>query len=254
MTELQFYYIILFSFLAVGAIIFIILLFTAAPYGRFVQKGWGLLINHKIGWVIQEAPASLLMLFYFFIAERPATLATAVVLIIWQTHYFHRAFIYPFMLRSGNKVPITTVLIAVLFNTVNTYIQGRWLFTLSLENMYTLAWLTDPRFIIGIVIFYTGYVINKWSDNSLRNLRGPGESGYKIPRGGLFELVSCPNYLGEMITWLGWAIATWSLAGVFFLAWTIANLGPRAWAHHNWYKKTFPEYPEKRKALIPHIF
>jgi 3-oxo-5-alpha-steroid 4-dehydrogenase 1 len=254
MTELQFYYIVLFSFLALAVALFIILLFMEAPYGRYVKKGWGALVNHKLGWVVQEAPASLLMLVYFLVDGRPIYATGIILLIVWETHYFHRAFIYPFMLRSGNKVPATTILLAVLFNVVNTYVQGRWLFKLAPENMYTTGWLTDPRFIIGVILFYAGYIINKQSDHLLRNLRAPGEGGYKVPRGGLFEYVSCPNYLGEMITWLGWAVATWSWAGVFFLVWTIANLGPRARRHHAWYKRTFPEYPKQRKALIPFVF
>jgi 3-oxo-5-alpha-steroid 4-dehydrogenase 1 len=254
MTELHIYYIVLVSFLALGAITFIVLLFIAAPYGRYATKGWGPLINNKLGWIIQEAPASLLMFFYFFFDSRPANLTAVVLLLIWQSHYFYRAFIYPFTLRGNNQVPLSTVLLAVLFNIVNTYVQGRWLFNLSPEIMYTLHWLTDPRFIIGTLIFITGFIINKHSDYILRTLRAPGESGYKVPRGGLFEYISCPNYFGEMITWTGWAIATWSLGGIFFLVWTIANLGPRARAHHTWYKKTFSDYPKKRKILIPFIY
>jgi len=144
--------------------------------------------------------------------------------------------------------------VAILFNIVNTYLQGRWLFSFAPDTRYTLAWLQDPRFIIGIIIFYSGYIINKVSDNTLRNLRSPGQKGYRIPGGGLFEYVSCPNYLGEIITWTGWALATWSFAGIFFVVWSVANLGPRAWSSHHWYKKTFPDYPPKRKALIPYIF
>ncbi len=254
MAELQFYYLILFLFLVLALVVFIILLKTPAPYGKFIGKGWGPMINHKLGWIMQEAPASLLMFFYFFIGSRQINAILAILLIVWQTHYFHRAFIYPFMLRSGNKVPLTTVILAILFNIVNSYLQGRWLFSLAPDTMYSMEWLKDPRFIAGIIIFYSGYIINKVSDNKLRNLRGPGEKGYKIPRGWLFEYVSCPNYLGEMITWVGWTLATWSAAGIFFVVCTVANLGPRALSNHLWYKKTFPDYPPKRKALVPFIF
>jgi len=82
--------------------------------------------------------------------------------------------------------------------------------------------------------------------------RKPGE--YGIPRGGVFEFVSCPNYLGEILEWTGWAIATWSLPGLAFALWTAANLIPRAYANHAWYRKTFPDYPGKRKALIPFVY
>ena len=33
----------------------------------------------------------------------------------------------------------------------------------------------------------------------------PGlNQGYYMPTGFLFQLVSCPNYLGEFIQWIGW--------------------------------------------------
>ncbi len=57
----------------------------------------------------------------------------------------------------------------------------------------------------------------------LAALRKPDETGYKIPRGWLYEKISCPNYFGEFLIRTGWAIATWSLAGLVFLLWTLAN-------------------------------
>ena len=82
-------------------------------------------------------------------------------------------------------------------------------------------------------------------------LRAPGESGYKIPRGGLYRWVSCPNYFGELLEWLGWALATWSTAGLAFAVYTAANLVPRALAHHRWYQERFDDYPAERKAVVP---
>jgi protein-S-isoprenylcysteine O-methyltransferase Ste14 len=72
-------------------------------------------------------------------------------------------------------------------------------------------------------------------------------------RGFLFEHVSCPNYLGEIVEWTGWALAAWSLAGLSFAFWTIANLAPRALAHHRWYRERFPEYPPFRRAIVPWV-
>jgi len=33
----------------------------------------------------------------------------------------------------------------------------------------------------------------------------------------------------------------------------MANLVPRAMAHHRWYRETFKDYPEGRRALIPYL-
>ena len=88
---------------------------------------------------------------------------------------------------------------------------------------------------------------------TLRKLRAPGETGYRIPHGGAFELVTAPNYLGEIIEWTGWAIASWSPAGLAFAVYTVANLAPRAVSHHRWCRERFPEYPARRKALVPFL-
>ena len=118
---------------------------------------------------------------------------------------------------------------------------------------YTPSWLADPRFLAGVALFLAGYALNLSADRTLRGLRAPGETGYKIPQGGAYRWVSCPNYLGEILEWLGWALATWSLAGLAFAVYTIANLAPRAMANHRWYRDRFPDYPPQRRALIPFV-
>ena len=135
---------------------------------------------------------------------------------------------------------------------MNGYLNGRYLFTFS--GGYANSWMLDGRFIIGVVIFVFGYFINRQSDLALRELRKDGSSGYKISYSRFYRLVSSPNYLGEIMIWTGWAIATWSVPGLAFAFWTVANLLPRARANHEWYKSTFPDYPPERKALLPHIW
>ena len=113
--------------------------------------------------------------------------------------------------------------------------------------------MSDPRFLAGLAIFLAGMTLNIRSDNILLKLRNSENPGYAIPRGGAYRYVSCPNYLGEVIEWAGWALATWSLAGFAFFLYTAANLAPRALSHHQWYKARFPDYPPNRKALVPGI-
>jgi len=91
------------------------------------------------------------------------------------------------------------------------------------------------------------------SDNRLLKLRAGNSGEYKIPRGGLFERVSCPNFLGEIIEWIGFAVLCWNLPALAFAIWTAVNLIPRAIAHHRWYSKRFADYPSGRKAIIPYI-
>ncbi len=237
--------------LTLAVIVFLILIFVKAPYGRHKTKGWGVEISAKKGWIIMESiPAVLLAV--ILVLGHNRDLVVFFFWAIWTAHYVNRAWAWPNRAKLEQKLmPLSVVILAVIFNTINCLLNGIWLFDLS--GGYELSWVTDPRFIFGVVIFFFGMIINIKSDDILFSLRDDGSTGYKIPRGGLFEKVSSPNYLGEIIEWFGFAIATWSLAGFTFAIWTFCNLAPRAFAHHRWYKQEFSDYPENRKALIPFV-
>lgn len=237
--------------LTLAFIVFLVLIFVKAPYGRHRTEGWGIEISAKKGWIIMESiPAVLLTVILFLSHNRD--LVVLFFWAIWTAHYVNRAWAWPNRARLYQKLmPLSVVILAVIFNTVNCLINGIWLFSLS--GGYELSWMTDPRFIFGVALFFFGMIINIKSDEILFSLRDDGSTGYKIPRGGLFEKVSSPNYFGEIIEWIGFAIATWSLAGLTFAIWTFCNLAPRAFAHHQWYNEEFSDYPEDRKALIPFV-
>jgi 3-oxo-5-alpha-steroid 4-dehydrogenase 1 len=253
LSEIDFFRILLYGFAGTGVIIFVILFFIPAPYGRHVRKGWGPRLDSRWGWLIMEAPAALLFSFYFFIGHRK-DMIPVLFFIVWESHYIHRAFIYPFTIRRRKSMPVTVIFFGLFFNAVNSYLQARWIYTLAPGASYTREWLGDGRFLLGIFLFYTGFLIAKRADGILRRLRKPGETGYKVPNQGLFRYVSCPNYLGEVIQWSGWAVAVWSWPGLVFALWTVFNLLPRARSHHLWYLETFADYPKDRKALIPFVF
>ncbi len=253
MTSLSYddYEFICYIWISMGLITFIILTFIKAPYGRHRSAGWGPEISARMGWIIMESIPVFLLTGLLLSGNNKETLVL-IFWAIWTGHYINRAFLWPYRARLEKKfMPISVVILAVIFNTVNCLINGIWLF--QINDGYELTWLADPRFIVGIGLFALGMIINIKSDNILFTLREDGSTGYKIPRGGLFDRVSCPNYLGEIAEWLGFAIATWSLAGFTFAFWTFCNLAPRAFTHHRWYKEEFPDYPTNRKALIPFL-
>ncbi len=142
------------------------------------------------------------------------------------------------------------VLFAVAFNVLNGYNNATGL----LASASAGASLFTPHFWVGTGIFAAGFVMHAHSDHIIRRLRKPGESGYRVPEGGMFRWVGSPHYLGEIIQWSGWAILTWSLAGLAFALFTFCNLAPRAIANHAWYRDRFPDYPGERRILIPGIF
>jgi 3-oxo-5-alpha-steroid 4-dehydrogenase 1 len=252
-NEQEFFNILLISWFILALAIFVTLFFLVAPYGRHSRSGWGPALGNRLGWIIMEAASPLIFAACFILGSNIVTITELFFLGLWEAHYIHRAFIYPFSLSSGDKrMPVVVISLGILFNGVNAYLNGRYIFTFSAG--YANQWLADPRFVSGVVLFLIGFVINRQADHTLRNLRKPGESDYKVPYGGLYRWISCPNYLGEILTWIGWAVATWSLPGLSFAVWTIANLVPRARAHHAWYRAHFSDYPTQRKALVPGVW
>jgi 3-oxo-5-alpha-steroid 4-dehydrogenase 1 len=239
--------------LAAAAVAALFLVFVAAPYGRHVRRGWGATMDNRLGWIVMEAPAPLVFALCFMVGEYRNTVTALVFLLMWEAHYIHRSFIYPFSLRgTGKRMPVVIAGTGFLFNALNGYLNGRWLYTFS--GGYPNSWLFDPRFVVGCLIFVVGFIINRQSDRTLRHMRENGGSGYAVPQGGMYRWISCPNYFGEIIEWIGWAIATWSLAGLAFALWTAANLAPRAYSHHQWYRESFTDYPPERKALVPRLW
>ncbi len=188
-----------------GLFTFPSLFFVTAPYGRHARPGWGPTLPAKWGWVVMEAPS-------------PLGFAG-----LWLFHYVYRSFVFPFLMRGGDKrKPLVTVGLAVLFNCANGPMNAFGIVALA-PHLEDSAWLADPRFLGGVAIFFVGWAINQHADHVLRNLRKPGESGYKIPHGGLFA------------------------------GFTFANLFPRALDHHKWYRGKFDDYPKERKAIVPFL-
>ncbi|HEY8428133.1 MAG TPA: DUF1295 domain-containing protein [Sandaracinaceae bacterium] len=250
MTEPELHFALTIALFVLAVPTFAALMWTTAPYGRHLRDGWGPTLPSRLGWVLMECPAVLLFGAVFFAGRHRFEIAPLVLLGLWQLHYVHRTFVFPFRMRiAGKRISLTVVALGMLFNGINAYVNARWI---SGFGSYPSAWLTDPRFLAGAAVFAAGLAINLHSDTVLISLRKPGESGYKIPHGGLYRWVSSPNYLGEIVEWLGWAILTWSLPGLAFAVYTTANLAPRAIANHRWYREKFPgEYPPERRALIP---
>jgi len=237
--------------IATGAVTFLVLLKVPAPYGRHASTKWGPTVDNRVGWLVMELVV--LVVFWAVVARRGGSVTgpALVMALLFTFHYANRALVFPFRLRTpGKRMPVVIVVLAVGFNLVNGSLLGA---QLAGRRDYPLEWFTDPRFIAGLALFAGGMAVNWWADRRLIALRRPGEAGYVIPRGGLFERVSCPNHLGEIVEWSGFALMTWSLPGFAFAFWTAANLVPRALAHHHWYRRTFPDYPAGRKAVLPGI-
>ncbi|EEF34494.1 steroid 5-alpha-reductase DET2 [Ricinus communis] len=245
----------------IGPPTFISLKFLQAPYGKHNRPGWGPTISPPLAWFLMESPTLWLTFLLFPFGQHASNPKAWVLMFPYLFHYFHRTCLYPLRLywntnQRNTKItsgfPVSMALLAFLFNFLNAYLQARWVSHYK-EDYDQDRWFWW-RFWGGLVVFAWGMWTNVWSDRVLVRLKREGD-GYKVPRGGLFDLVSCPNYFGEIVEWLGWTLMTWSWVGFGFFLYTSANLVPRAVANHKWYLDKFgKDYPRGRKAVIPFLY
>jgi 3-oxo-5-alpha-steroid 4-dehydrogenase 1 len=246
-----------YDFLALAMIVmavltFVLLKLVVAPYGRHTRSGWGPTVRDRVGWIIMESPSLVLFAILYLRGPHRAEVVPLLLFCAWVVHYANRVIVYPLRLKTpGKQMPVAVVAMAFVFNVQNATMNASWIGTLG---RYPTGWIVDPRFIVGMALFAAGMAINLDADRRLLALRAPGETGYRVPRGGLYELVSSPNYFGEIVEWSGWALASYSLGGLAFALFTVANLAPRAVSNHAWYKERFPDYPQRRRALIPGVW
>ncbi|KAL6142236.1 hypothetical protein ACLB2K_060519 [Fragaria x ananassa] len=243
----------------IGPPTFISLRFLQAPYGKHNRPGWGPTISPPLAWFLMESPTLWLTLLLFPYGQHSTNPQALILITPFLFHYINRTCLYPLRLyrniirKTAPGFPVSVALMAFVFNLLNAYLQSRCVshYKDYEGDHHGLFWL---RFCVGLVVFLGGMGVNVWSDRVLVGLKKEG-GGYKIPRGGWFELVSCPNYFGEIVEWVGWVVMTWSWAGLGFLLYTCANLVPRARANHRWYLEKFGEdYPKSRKAVIPFLY
>ena len=246
--------------LALSLIVAVAAWFVPSPYGRFASARLGWALDPRLGWFLMELPSSLVFLTFFFRGPHWFEPVPLVFLCIWCVHYANRGFFFPLSMRvpKGAKASFGVLVVTVgwVVTSLHGYLNGSYVSTFG---GYPTSWLADPRFLAGASLYFVSLAFNIHSDAILRRLRTrkeveQGIKVYRVPHGGLYRFVSSPSYFSELTAWSGFALCTWSLAGVFILAISAANLVPRAVETHRWYKARFPDYPPQRRALVPFVF
>jgi 3-oxo-5-alpha-steroid 4-dehydrogenase 1 len=245
--------------LAFALFVFVISWFLPSPYGRFASTRFGVSLDSRFGWFLMELPATLSFIWFYAHGPRRGELVPIIFCIMWLIHYSNRGFLFPLRMRvaQGDARSFSLVVIATGWAVTSLHGYFHAAFFTRLHE-YRNDWLRDPRFIIGLVIYYTCFALNLHSDAIIRNLRtrdeiASGDRRYRVPTGGLFRWVTSPSYLTELGAWAGFAICTWSLAGAFIFLVSVGNLVPRAFATQRWYRERFADYPRERKVLIPYL-
>lgn len=245
------------SLVSAGFILAVLSLFLQfwkpLPYGKLSDADGSCNVPVRISYVAAHLiPGFVIFTVTYFTGLHFRSPLNIVLLLLFALHYFTRGLIFPLIFRySQSKVTVWVPLYFFLTNTYFHYVNAEFIGSVE----YCRGFYYDPRFIIGVILFVTGLVVNRISDIQTVFLRKTRrERRYFIPRGFLFNVISCPNYLGEGLQWMGWAMMTWSLAGLVWWLFLESLFIPRARHNHKWYKNQFSDYPFRRSALIPLIY
>jgi 3-oxo-5-alpha-steroid 4-dehydrogenase 1 len=169
-----------------------------------------------------ELVSPITFIYTFYTSPLSATAAplqwnspNTVLALCFLVHYANRAIINPLRTPSRSKSHIIVPLAAVVFNLINGSLMGSYLSSPYARDF--LSACPPTPFYVGLVLWASGFIGNIMHDEILLNIRhkanikgkSKAEAGehYSIPQGGLYALVSYPNYLCEWIEWLGFAIS-----------------------------------------------
>ncbi len=237
-----------------AVVTFAVKLFKPMPYGMHADGSGRFPIPTRLAIIVSETvPGIFIFTLTYFIAGQHFDRAVNIIFFcVFILHYIHRGIIHPLVARySHPKITIWIPLTMFILNTLYHYVNAEFIGSAHFCDGY---WY-DPRFLIGLILFIAGFVINRVADVQLILLReSRKDKDYRVPKGPLFFLISCPNYFGEGLQWFGWMIMTWSLSGLVWWLFTEATFVPRARHHHKWYRNQFLDYPSWRKALIPFLY
>ncbi|KAL0538675.1 hypothetical protein IC582_022828 [Cucumis melo] len=205
-------------------------------------------ISSRLGMLLLYTPAALAgaASFWFFPNDdwRVLLLKSALTL-----HFFKRDFEVLFVHKYSGKMVLDSASIISL-----SYFSSTALMIYAQQLSKALPEPTIDLKNIGIALFLIGIIGNMYHHILLSQTRKKGETGYKIPKGGLFGIVICPHYLFEITVYFGFALISQTFYSFFFAIATAIYLGGRSYATWKWYVSKFEDFPQHIKALIPFVF
>lgn len=175
--------------------------------------------------------------------------------IYWCFHYFKRILETFFVHRFSHATsPLSNV-----FRNCCYY----WSFAVFIAYFVNHPYYTpvgETQMYIGFGLGMICQLANFYCHLILKSLRAPdGQGGYQIPRGFLFNFITCANYTTEIYQWLGFNIATQTLAGYSFLVVAAYIMSDWALGKHRRLRKLFdgkdgrPKYPSRWVILPPFL-
>ncbi|XP_043725195.1 3-oxo-5-alpha-steroid 4-dehydrogenase 2-like [Telopea speciosissima] len=249
----------------IGAISVISLVFTVhlsyseirgkhVPYSKFwnvnlqKKKKKEVTVYSRTGMVISYTPAFLACIASFAIFPHEG-LRFMLVRSALAIHFFKRILEVLFIHKYSGRM----VLDSVIQITLSYFIYA----TCMIYAQHLTQGIPEPAVnlkYVGVALFLVGIGGNFYHHYLLSRLRGEGDHGYKIPKGGLFNLVICPHYLFEILGFIGVCFISQTLYSFSCTMGSILYLMGRSYATRKWYFSKFENFPKEVKCLIPFIF
>ncbi|GCB23604.1 putative enoyl reductase C646.07c [Aspergillus awamori] len=108
----------------------------------------------------------------------------------------------------------------------------------------------------GLALFIFGELANLNAHLVLRDLRRPGTTERGIPSGFGFNVVTCPNYFFEVVSWVGiYLLSGMSWSVLFFIVVGTVQMALWAKKKERRYRKEFGDkYKRKRYVILPGLY
>ncbi|KAI7749577.1 hypothetical protein M8C21_021879 [Ambrosia artemisiifolia] len=165
-------------------------------------------------------------------------------------HFLKRVLEVLFLHKYSGSIGLESAIVVILSYTLSTVTM--------IYAQYLSRDFPNPQVdlkYVGVGLFLIGITGNFYHHYLLANLRKEGDKEYKIPKGGLFDLVICPHYLFEIIGYVGVACISQTAYAFAFTLGTVFYLMGRSHATREWYLTKFGDsFPKDVKAFIPYVF
>ncbi|EAY01103.1 3-oxo-5-alpha-steroid 4-dehydrogenase family protein [Trichomonas vaginalis G3] len=223
------------------------------PYGRLrpQNKKLGAEISPKLAFMIFNLIPFAVTLYFrayyrYLFSEIPLI---NIPIIFWLTVYLFRGTIYA-LLRSkfSNPWPVKTVIYFLLMNISKSILFVR---CITFQN-----WELKGAYKITLcVLWVIAFLFGAKYDIQLTLKRFKNAKGYKFMKGGIYNLITCPNYFFEFLMNLFLILMIDNdIYSVAVFIWMLPNVLTRAETLHYWSKKFHkPNYPKNRASFIPFI-
>ena len=227
---------------------------TSFGYSKFADRKARMALPSRVGMFIIYFPA----VFSFWLAP----LARGVELTPWllisgamiSAHFAKRCVEVMTLHRySGVMNLFTTVQICFLYTTL-ALLLGEIAAT-GMSGFEGGAPPISAAMILGVALWVLGTSGNFYHHKLLANLRKPGETEYKVPRGGLFGLVACPHYFSEILAWFGFALFFHHVGALMMISVMTMYLAGRSYNTLVWYRDRLgDQLPDGWRRMIPLIY